>query len=67
VEPKVVEANGFKPSSDDGEFPIKGFEKLIIPMEKTLNVFVIVSCHWPLKSSVPTYGFHGDKNLVSSL
>ncbi len=41
----MVEPNGFKPSLDDVKLPEKGFEKLIIHMEKTFNVFVIVSCH----------------------
>ncbi len=67
VEAKVVEANGFKPSSDDAKLFVEGFEKLIIPLEKAFNVFAIVSCHYSLKSKVSTYGFHGDKKLVSSL
>jgi len=63
----VVEVNGFKPSSNDAKLPVEGFKKLIIPLEKTFNVFVIVSCHWSLKSRVSTYGFHGDKKPISSL
>jgi hypothetical protein len=41
VQARVVEADGFKPNSDDAEFPVKGFEKLIIPVEKAFNVFAI--------------------------
>jgi hypothetical protein len=52
VEARMVEANGFEPSSDDAKLLAKGFEKLIIPMEKAFNVFAIVNCHWSLKSRV---------------
>ncbi len=48
----MVEANGFEPSSDDAKLLTKGFEKLIIPMEKAFNVFAIVNYHWSLKSRV---------------
>jgi hypothetical protein len=67
VETRVVEANGFKPSLNDAKLLVEGFEKLIIPIDKTFNVFAIVSCHWSLKFRVSTYGFHGDKKPISSL
>jgi hypothetical protein len=44
VETRMVEANGFKPSLDDAELLAKGFEKLIMHVEKAFNVFVIVNC-----------------------
>jgi hypothetical protein len=52
VEAIMVEANGFKPSLNDAKLLGKGFENLIIHVEKTFNVFVIVSCHWYLKCKV---------------
>jgi hypothetical protein len=52
METRVVEANGFEPSSIDVKLLVKGFDKLIIHVEKSFNVFAIVSCHWSLKSKV---------------
>jgi hypothetical protein len=52
METIVVEANGFEPSSDDAKLIVKGFEKLIIHVEKAFNVFIIISYHWSLKSKV---------------
>ncbi len=63
----MVEANRFKPSSNDAKLLAKGFEKLIILVEKAFNVFAILSCHWSLKYGVSTYGFHGDKKPINSL